>query len=119
MWDEEWHQYKRKDGKLGHWYSVPGPEYSQLNTCELCGRIGVSKKVQIRNDVYGWNLQHDNRGYVIGEGKSKSMLCMGCWNKVRPLAYAFDTIVENRRILNKLKRDMANERKNQNNRGNA
>lgn len=65
-----WEPSLRKDGKPGrliqhaHWYTP-------LRTCGRCGKVGVPKKVQYRS--------------LCHQGGSSGMLCMGCWNVIRPI----------------------------------
>lgn len=98
---------------LGHVYWMNNP-VTKLNTCDLCGKTSTPKKVNYRNDVYRWN----------GQGKddyspSKSLLCMSCWNKVKPLVKREEEADEMKRFINHMKKEISNERKNQNDRANA
>ena len=111
-WDLEWHQYIRKDGKPGRWYQVPGPEYTPLNKCDVCGLVSTPKKVQTRNDVYGWNRE-SRKDYLA---PPRNMLCMGCWNRVRALVRRKDETSEIGIAIRKLQRAIQHERKNQNHR---
>ncbi len=108
------HEYELrvlKSGKLSKkCYSVWIP-YTLINVCEVCGKLGPPRRVTIRNDVWGWN-RLSNKDYVT-EPK-RGMLCVGCWNRVRPLVYREDKLDEIRSFIKKLERTIANERKQQN-----
>lgn len=89
-----------------------------LLTCDLCGVVGVPKKIQYRSSCYGWHRrtkqdykkEHGNlKGYFLstykeGEG-GKNTLCMGCWNKVRVIVKAQDEAEEIDKLKNKLNRE--------------
>jgi len=70
-----------------------------LNACQLCGKYGVPTKVTWRGGIYQWARMSKNE-YC----RSKDILCMGCWNKVKPLAKIKDEAEENKTLINKLKR---------------
>jgi hypothetical protein len=56
-------------------------ECRNKRVCSCCGKDGTNKNIRIRNDVYGWNrVSKDD--YATA---SKSLLCMSCWNKIRPI----------------------------------
>ena len=91
-----------KNGKQGkRIISSCGPWYTPLNECDVCGYISTPKKVQHRNELWGWNLT-DKKDYTT---KSKEMLCMSCWNKIRPLVMLERESNEVRTLINKLKRE--------------
>jgi len=108
--DIEWHQYKRKDGKLGHWYQIPGPHYTVLNVCDVCGKISTPKKIHNRNDVFGWNFEKND-----WSTPAKNMLCTGCWNKAAVIIHKRHDLDKCRCLLNKLTRIIRHEQKNQDN----
>jgi hypothetical protein len=80
---------------------------TKLNTCQLCGRMSTLKKVYLRNDVYRWNCEN---GDYKCEGKDT--LCTGCWNKVRPLVMREREAKELSSFINRIKKEIRNERKN-------
>ena len=108
------HEYELrvlKSGKLSkRVYSIFIP-YTEINVCEVCGKIGTPRRVTIRNDVWGWN--RESKEDYVTEPKM-GMLCVGCWNRVRTLVYREDKIDEIRSFIKKLERTIANERKQQN-----
>jgi hypothetical protein len=88
----------KKDGKFGNrLYPV---SYTRLNNCERCYRLGSNRFVQYRSHLAKW-------------------LCMGCWNKLRGLKSAEYESLACKTLINQLKKAISNERKNQNDRGNA
>lgn len=110
-WDNEWHQYIRKDGKPGHWYCVPGPEYTPLNTCDICGLLGTPRRVRLRSDVWSWMQDHPKDW---ANGGKNNCLCTGCWNRARAIVNRRDAIKQNAKTVRKLLRTIQHERKNQN-----
>ena len=72
-----------------------------LNTCQLCGKVSTPKKVQTRIDCWGWNREN-KKDYSF---KSKHMLCMSCWNKVKPIVNRKEESEELRLIINRLNRE--------------
>lgn len=110
----EWERVTLKNGKPGKRLQLVGAYYTPIRYCELCGKFGPPRKVCIRDDVYGWNrLGPDD--YTT---ESKSMLCTGCWNKVRPLCRKEEEVRKLRVLINKMLRTTGNEQKqgDQNNR---
>jgi hypothetical protein len=100
-----------------------GPEYSKIEECEVCKKLGSTKKICDRPDVYGWDLPKrekteawTNGGKYI-ERYSKTILCVSCWNKAKPIIKKENDYNEIRKLLNKLTLVIRNEHKktNQNN----
>lgn len=69
-----WEPRIGKNGKPGKSLVSHCCWYTPLRTCDRCGKVSTPRKVQYRS------LCHQV-GY-------SGMLCMGCWNVVRPLAQA-------------------------------
>lgn len=78
-----------------HYFKNPT---TSLNTCQVCGKVSTPKKVHCRNDVFRWNAESSSDFTT----KNKDILCMGCWNKIRPLVSRQMSVNENRRMINKL-----------------
>lgn len=94
----EWERYRRKDGTPGR--LIEGvTHYSPLFVCELCEKLGPKKKIQYRNDCYLY--EHRDR-YRSGT----PLLCMGCWNKIRPLVKRIREAQENDKLIRKMKREL-------------
>ena len=75
-----------------------------LNTCDVCRKTSTPKKVHARHNVYGWDWDRaDKRCYLI---ESKYMLCMGCWNKVRPIVARERDAYEIQRLINQLTKEI-------------
>jgi hypothetical protein len=72
-----WEPRIGKNGKPGKSLVSHGLWYTPLRTCEQCGKVSTPKKVQQRSLCYG----------VLGYS---GMLCTGCWNVIRLIAYAQD-----------------------------
>lgn len=86
--------------KSSEFYKYPS---TTLKNCDLCGRLSTPKKIVYRSYIYGWN-QKDKNDYLT---KSKDYLCMGCWNKVRALVKKQNICDENRRLISKIKLEIA------------
>lgn len=104
--------YRDKGRPHAYWLENP---VTKLETCQLCGKTSTPKKVSHRIVIYRWNC-HDKKDWSC---ESKSVLCMGCWNKVRPLVEREDEADDMKRFINQVKKEISNERKNQNDRANA
>lgn len=68
-----WEPRIRKDGKPGALVSH-SLWFTPLRTCVRCGKVGVPKKVQYRSMCHQVGFS--------------GMLCMGCWNVIRPIVKA-------------------------------
>lgn len=75
-------------------------DYTEINTCALCGTMGPKKSVRARLDVWGWNLNRNDY-----EKASKHVLCVPCWNKVRP----FEKKVEEAGAIESLVKELRKE----------
>ena len=93
-----WFNFNKKGNlspKRAHYFENP---VTILNTCFVCGKTSTPKKVQYRSKVHGWiDDKTYNRKYW-----DHAMLCMGCWNKVRPIEDRLWEAREIRRLTNKL-----------------
>ena len=110
-----WVNHNKKGGQSEKsWGTAQYFEYPKtiLRECELCGKRSTPKKIQHR-DVAGWDLAV----YIYCNHKkwkpSKDMLCMSCRNKVKPIYDARDDAIENKILINKLKREIMKWRKSQ------
>lgn len=96
-----------------------------LACCDICGAHKTKGRPVIgRLDCFGWN--RPNFGWDFSrfhkkeyspscmEGRSKHLLCVPCWNKVKPLVKKAALYHENRSLINKLKKVITNAKKNQN-----
>jgi hypothetical protein len=111
-WESEEGFWAKQEGKhRDRWWYWEYP-HTKLVECELCGFRSTPKKVSHRGDTFGWNFE-SRKDYTT---KTKSTLCMGCWNKVRPIVKRQEEAEECRSIINKINRSISDERKNQNNR---
>lgn len=108
--------WSRLDARGHRWEYTKNP-VTELITCELCGKLSTPKKVHSRSRCWGWNLDRENYGNP--DIKEKSVLCCGCWNKVKPIVKRQEEADEMKRILNQFKKEISHERKNRNNRTNA
>lgn len=66
-----------------------------LRECELCGKMSTPKIVNNRA-VWGWEGN---------KGLSKTNLCTGCWNKVKPIYKAVKETEQIKYLSNKLVRE--------------
>ena len=88
-----------------------------LNECGCCGKISTPKKVHERS-VRSWRYSEKELkdGDVdfdtfIESIKKDSMLCTGCWNKVKAIEKREDEAQEIKRLTNKLKAEVSKCRK--------
>lgn len=66
-------------------------EYCPLYVCQRCSRAGSGRQVQYRSGVYA----------AMG---GRSLLCIGCWNQVRPVIRRQEAIDDLMRLQRKLMR---------------
>ena len=97
-----------KNGKPGNKILDVWVPYSPIRACDLCGKLGNKRRVMIRNDVYSWNKEH-KKDYTT---KLKNMLCMSCWNKVRPIYYKEQECDALLFLIRKLEREISNAKRN-------
>ena len=71
-----------------------------LNTCEVCGKTSTPKKVHYRSGVSCWNYIN-----MKEFSPTKDTLCMGCWNKLKPIVKRQNEAKEIKRLINKLLRE--------------
>jgi hypothetical protein len=91
-----------KNGKFGKRFDCVW--YTPLRNCELCEVLGTRKKVHWRTGVYGWDTNLNDK--PESENARKAVLCMGCWNKVKPIAKAKKEALEIRYLTNKLYKEV-------------
>lgn len=90
-----WEIIPRADGKPGKRTRLCHAWYTPLRACQLCGLLGTPKRVQYRS-----------RCHAITDGRA--VLCMGCWNRIRPLAALQSAIGELQSLQRKLLREARN-----------
>lgn len=76
-------------------------KFTVINTCDLCKKIGIPRRVRYRSDVFGWN-RNNSKDFEFDQ---KNVLCTGCWNKVRSLLDKEEKSRAITQLLNKLKRE--------------
>ena len=121
---ETWYERNvTKSGRIGNGLVEHNAWYTPINTCFACGKIGVPKNVRFRADATYWpsgpgwiEKSRAINGELI---KGEDLLCTGCWNKKRSFVKKIYEADEVQRLINQLKKEIRNERKNQNNRTNA
>jgi len=91
-----------------HKYSFASADFykypsTTLKNCDVCGKLGTPKKIMHRSQLYRWNVD-DKKDYTT---PSKDMLCMGCWNKLRVLVNKQHICNENRKLISKIKLEIA------------
>lgn len=98
-----WQRSTLKSGKPGNRVTWIPAYYSVLDRCEHCGRLSSA------NWVKKWWF----RGYLRvdlrarhREPEHEPVLCMGCFNKFRPLWKRANEALENRLLINRLKREV-------------
>lgn len=87
-------------------------QYTPIYQCEMCGKLGPKRKIYYRNDCY---RMEDHDRWKVGT----PLICTPCWNKLRPVIRRFEEQRECVRLVNKLKREIANVSKNQDDGRNA
>ena len=119
-----WEVNLTKHCVYGYWYNTNKTEslktkskdyhphwFTRLEQCEFCGRLSTPKKVQYRSDMHGWVLSGvDGKITRIEKysiGSELTTLCMGCWNKFRPIAKAYKESQEITKLINQLKREIS------------
>ena len=86
----------KKDGNLSQRTEIHFIYYTEINACDLCGKLGPPRKVRLRDDVAGWNVEKTDREY-----KGIDILCTGCWNKVKPIVKNMKYLKEAKKLVNK------------------
>ena len=109
-----WDQYYRrilksgKESKNIYWRPV---YYTRLNECQMCGKIGIPKRVNNR-EVIGWDAEKNNEGrYMLEKANYHTMFCMKCWNKIQPI---YKNVMESEEIrlgIQRLSREIGKCRK--------
>ena len=99
----------RKKGR-GHKWNFYSNPVTRLMDCMICGKRSTPKKVSCRSDCYGWN-----RTGPLDMSESKDVLCVGCWRRVASILKKERDFDDNRRMINKLEREISYGRKHQNN----
>ena len=95
----------KKNGKPGALVELSAP-YSSLNCCDVCGLLGGERRVNTKSDVYAWN--RDRGDYKT---RSKDMLCVSCWNRVRALVKRERAATINKTLINRINMEIRNGRK--------
>ncbi len=103
--------------RLHAWIFVRNP-VTVLNTCSKCGKTSIPRQVHHRSNLHGlWKMVYKEIGeiylYVNRESyENIDMLCMGCWNVWRAISKKYDQAEDLRLFINRVNRELRNERKN-------
>ena len=122
-----WHPYIKKNGQPGKsgWMEWAHYPYSVLGQCERCGRL--SSADWVKQWFYArvcWPRRRygDPFGNAVAYAEWKldpttrePVLCIGCFNKVRPIWDALQIADENRLLINRIKQEITRARKDRNN----
>lgn len=93
----EWKQSILKSGKPGkRWDYLPVGDCCPVAKCEWCGRYGSPAWVR------GWYLRPWPKDY-----EPEPVICIGCMNRVRRHWQAQRLILENQKLINKIKREVS------------
>lgn len=95
----------RKNGDLKSFYKN---KFTELVQCQLCSKSYSPIKVAERTSCTGWEAEGYKDYY-----SSRTVLCTGCWNKVKPIAKAKKLADEQRILNNELKRSIGKWEKSQ------
>jgi len=102
-----WYEWSTlKSGKQGKALKWMFADYCPLVTCQLCMKTGSTKSIRPR-DVWGWNREHKD-DY---EAMKRDVLCMSCYNKVRPIVKKSRELEECRKLINRITKEIQNERR--------
>lgn len=127
-----WGQYSHKARSNHPWFyknSYPGidiskvciecadnlKKISEVKTCSLCGKLGSKQRISYRW-VPGFTHnfmreEYENGTYELFNGN----LCVGCWNRLKPMSRVFVGYIENCKLINELTREISHARKIANN----
>jgi len=107
----EWIPYIKKNGEPGkNGYLNSHRYFTYLNICDICGKMSTPKKINIRNNVWGWNK--DNKHDYLTE--NLDMLCMSCWNKVIKIKHKEKMLQESLQVTKQLTTVIWHEQRNTN-----
>lgn len=87
-------------------------EFSPIYYCEICSSIYRAPMRRLQKER---GICFKGRGHQVDE--CYDCLCTPCYMKLRPLVKIHNAARSNETLINKLKREVANVRKNQHNRG--
>lgn len=115
---EDGFYYKTKrNGRLSAFVSKWDYLHCKLEDkqCDLCKRNGYNGSILKRSDCYLWNkpIYSSRNSSKLRDAESKndwlytedkSLLCVSCWNKVKPIVKMISLADEIERLTNKLER---------------
>lgn len=103
----EWGFRLLKSGKPGKTWTILGM-YAEcpVGQCETCGRFGSATwvKVWFYEPYRAW-IDHQ----LNYERPRTPVQCLGCFNKVRPLLKARETVLENEALIRQINRERLRE----------
>ena len=80
-----------------------GMPYVPLRVCELCSLISTPKRIQYRGGLVYWDMNGRKEWW---KSKKNGVLCMSCWNKLRPVIKKEMDVYLNRDQINKINREL-------------
>lgn len=100
----EWVRSRLKNGKPGQRMLLSHTaDYCPVERCEDCGKLGSPTWIK------QWFLRpykpYDLRMKVNEVWMPDPVLCIGCMNRKRPLWKAQELIIQNQRLINRIKRE--------------
>ncbi len=94
-----------KSGKRGkHWTVIACTKVCPVVRCERCNRFGSPNWV--RTWWYRPHCPLDGEGKEFYNEDREQTLCLGCLNQLRPLWKAQNHIIENARLIRRIKREV-------------
>lgn len=78
-----------------------GYPYTPLRVCELCSLLSTPKRIQYRWDCFSWDMSKKEWFKSNKDG----VLCMSCWNKLKPVMKREREVDLNRYLINKINRE--------------
>ena len=83
-----------------------GNKFTLLRQCSECSKVSTPKKIQVRH-LYGLQFEAESISLRFKEHeRTYPMLCMGCYNKVKPMHEKLCDNEELRLDIGRLKREI-------------
>jgi hypothetical protein len=109
-YQEYWERHRLKNGGWSKRVHCALYAYSKVDRCEMCCRMSSIRWVR-RWWYRSWTVGMAVEG---GERAHEPVLCLGCFNRVRPIWHDQLIAEENGRLLCKLERVIREARRHQN-----
>ena len=109
--------------KIHRWLFHENP-VTMLNTCSRCGKTSIPRRVHLRHlpGLWAMDLKEEGKANLYMNYDAivhKYTMCTGCWNFWRAISKKYEQAEDLRIFINRVKRELTNERKASNNRAAA